>query len=94
MAGPNMHLRMSTQRRNGKTYRYAQLVESYRREDGRPTVRVVKHLGALPDAVIEALRIALQAARTGDALVRASEVVAELEGSIVADREDTWVAGT
>lgn len=64
-----MHLRLSTIRRGDKTYRYAQLVESYRREDGRPTHRILASLGALDDEAIANLRAALEANRSGDALV-------------------------
>jgi hypothetical protein len=65
-----MHLRLSTVRRGDKTYRYAQLVESYRREeDGRPTHRVVASLGALSDEAIANLRTALDANRRGEPLV-------------------------
>jgi hypothetical protein len=65
-----MHLRISTIHRAAKTYRYAQLVESYRREDnGRPTHRIVASLGALDDDAITNLRAALEANRNGDALV-------------------------
>jgi len=69
-----VHLRIVTNRRNGKVYRYAQLAQSYRRKDGKPAVRVVKHLGNLPDAVCEAIRLALQAARDGDSVVLASDI--------------------
>lgn len=65
-----MHLRLSTVRRGSKTYRYAQLVESFRRPaDGRPSHRVLANLGALGDEQIANLRAALEANRGGDALV-------------------------
>lgn len=80
-----MQLRVSTVRRNGKTYRYAQLVESYRRPDGVSTKRVLKHLGALPEEVIAALRLGLEAGRNGDAIVLASEASATLQGTTVAN---------
>lgn len=67
-----MHLRLSTVRRDNKTYRYAQLVESYRREDGRPTHRILASLGALDDEAIANLRAALEANRGGDALIVAA----------------------
>jgi hypothetical protein len=61
-----MHLRYSTTVRNGKTYRYAQLVESFRREsDGVPTHRVLASLGERSDIEFENLRAALAAARAG-----------------------------
>jgi hypothetical protein len=61
-----MHLRFSTTVRNGKTYRYAQLVESYRREsDGTPTQRVLASLGDRSDIELDNLRAALAASRAG-----------------------------
>jgi hypothetical protein len=80
-----VYLRVSTNKRNGKTYRYAQLVESYRGKNGKPTARVVKHLGALPDEIVNALRLALKAAGSGDSVVLASEAAAVLCGSTVAN---------
>jgi len=81
-----MHLRYSTTRRKGKTYRYAQLVESYRRKDGKPAVRVVAHLGALPEPLVERLRVAVKAANSGQAVLLASEAAAMLDGLDVANR--------
>jgi hypothetical protein len=81
-----VHLRRVTSKNKGKTYQYAQLVESYRRDDGKPAVRVVKHLGKLPDALFDVLRTALEANRTGDTLILGSEVAAMLSGSTVANR--------
>jgi hypothetical protein len=61
-----MYLRFSTTVRNGKTYRYAQLVESYRREsDGTPTQRVLASLGDRSDIELDNLRAALAASRAG-----------------------------
>lgn len=81
-----MHLRTSTKKTATRTYRYAQIVESYRREDGVPTKRVVAHLGALEQSLIDALRKAFEAARKGDALVLQSEVAEMLSGSTLANR--------
>ena len=67
-----MHLRRVSSKAKGKTYQYAQLVESYRREDGKPAVRVVKHLGKLSDDIFEAFRVALDIARSGDTFVSRS----------------------
>lgn len=67
-----MQLRVSRTKRNGKTYEYAQLVESYRREsDGMPTHRVVANLGALSALEIDNLRLSLRAARTNKRVVLA-----------------------
>src|SRR5688500_17955125 len=64
-----MYLRLSNVRQGSKTYRYAQLVESFRRPDGKPTNRVIANLGALDDLAVENLRAALEASRRGHALV-------------------------
>ncbi len=70
-----MQVRVSRVSRNGRTYEYAQLVESYRREsDGMPTHRVVANLGALSATEIENLRTALAAGRAGKRVVVARTV--------------------
>jgi transposase len=69
-----MHIRTTSQKRNGKTYTYAQLVQSYRREDGVPAHRVIASLGNLSAQMLENLKCALQAGRQGKAVVIASEV--------------------
>lgn len=50
-----LRLRTSTVRRNGKAYRYHQLVRAVRR-DGRPTHEVVAHLGRLSPEEVRALQ--------------------------------------
>jgi len=65
-----MQIRVTRIKRNGRTYEYAQLVESYRREhDGMPMHRVVANLGALSALEVENLRVALQAGRDKQKLV-------------------------
>jgi len=64
-----MHLRVSTRRKNGKTYQYAQLVESFRREDGVPSRKTIANLGQLSEQQISNLRVALQASRQDTILV-------------------------
>jgi DNA-binding transcriptional regulator YdaS (Cro superfamily) len=64
-----MHVRTSTRQYKGKTYQYAQLVESFRRPDGKPSCRVVAHLGTLPEQTLANLRLALKASRAGQAVV-------------------------
>jgi len=64
-----MHLRISTKKKDGQIYQYAQIVESYRRDDGVPAHRTIANLGRLTDQQIANLRIALQASRQGTALV-------------------------
>ena len=64
-----MHLRL-VKAKSGKTVRrYAQLVESYRREDGLPVHRIIASLGQLSDREVENLRAALKASRQGKSLV-------------------------
>ena len=65
-----MHLRLSSVTRHGKSYQYAQLVESVRRQhDGMPTHRVVANLGRISDPVqLENLKAAFAANRTGQRL--------------------------
>jgi len=70
-----MQLRVSRTTRNGKSYEYAQLVESYRREsDGMPLHRVVANLGALSALEIDNLRTSLRAARANKRVVLARAV--------------------
>jgi hypothetical protein len=65
-----VHLRLSSVTRHGKTYQYAQLVESIRREhDGMPAHRVIANLGRISDPVqLENLKAAFDANRTGQRL--------------------------
>jgi hypothetical protein len=65
-----MHLRVSTVKKAGRTYRYTQLVQSIRRSsDGMPTTQVIAHLGKLSQIEIDNLRLALKASRQGQTLV-------------------------
>jgi len=57
-----MHVRVSRVTRQGKTYEYAQLVESFRRPDGMPAHRVIANLGQATSLEVENLRTALGAA--------------------------------
>lgn len=64
-----MHLRCLSRRgKAGQPQRYVQLMESYRRPDGLPTARVVAHLGVLDDVLLNNLRAALAASRSGVAV--------------------------
>lgn len=95
-----MQLRVSRVSRNGKTYEYAQLVESYRREgDGVPMHRVVASLGTLSAVEIENLRTALAAGRSGKRVVvartapgRVTKVAASLRYLDVAVLLELWRA--
>jgi hypothetical protein len=65
-----MHVRVSVRKVGEKTYRYAQLVRSYRRPtDGLPAHQVVAHLGALSERELTNLRTALAASREGRRIV-------------------------
>jgi hypothetical protein len=71
-----MHARIVRSTQNNKTYEHVQLVQSYRRPDGMPTLRVVANLGPLADfggsPAFENLKAALRANREGKALVIAA----------------------
>jgi hypothetical protein len=74
-----VHVRLSSVTRRGKTYQYAQLVESVRREDGLPIHRVVANLGRVTDPVqFENLQAAFVANRAGQRLAPVSASTAEL----------------
>ena len=79
-----MHLQINQVRSDPKVYRYVRLVHSYRRDDGKPTQKVVANLGPLEEPVIAALETALQAARSGKTTVVAEEVVAQMVALSVA----------
>lgn len=65
-----MHIRINRVKRPNKTYRYVQLVESYRRKkDGMPATKVIANLGDLKEAEVENLRAALEASRQGRQVV-------------------------
>jgi hypothetical protein len=75
-----MYLRFSTRRRGGKSYRYVQLVESFRRPDGVPSCRVIRHLGVLSDTEVANFKAALAANRVGE-LVSVARAPAKKPGS-------------
>lgn len=65
-----MHLRKTSIKRKGAVYTYAQIVESYRRDsDGLPATRVVCNLGQLSSLQYANFKQAIDASRTGAALV-------------------------
>lgn len=69
-----MFVRTSNVKRNGKTYQYAQIVESYRRPDnGRPAHRVLVNMADPDGRVAENLRAALRGAKHGQSVVVAHE---------------------
>jgi transposase len=69
-----MHVRISKVNRNGKTYEYPQLVQSFRRpKDGMPAHRVVASLKDLSELEVHNLRRALEAAKQGRGVVVAPQ---------------------
>lgn len=76
-----MHLRLVKSKSGKNTKRYAQLVQSYRRDDGMPAHKVMANLGELSDQQVENLRMALKASRDGKALVIPNKLQAK-EGPI------------
>jgi transposase len=94
-----MHLRISTKKKNRHVYKYAQIVQSFRRDDGVPTHKVIANLGRLSEQEIANLRVALQASRQGRALVLPGDtahkewqakIVASLKYLEVAVALETW----
>ena len=84
-----MQLRLNRTSRNGKTYEYAQLVESYRREsDGMPMHRVVANLGSLSELEIQNLRTTIKASRNSKRVVvaRATKPAPKALPKILANR--------
>lgn len=69
-----MHIRVSKVRRNGKSFEYAQLVESFRRDDGMPAHRVLHCFGRVDPTLLANLRAAFRGAKSGQKL----EPVADL----------------
>ena len=64
-----MHLRTVIAGSGKVKRRYAQFVQSYRRDDGVPAQRLVASLGELSDQEVENLRTALAASRQGKAVL-------------------------
>lgn len=72
-----MHLRIVSARSGKEIRKYAQLMQSYRGKDGRPTHKVIASLGNLPEQAVENLRRALKATRKGEVVVVPSETEIE-----------------
>jgi hypothetical protein len=65
-----MFVRISSVKRSGTCYEYAQLVESYRRSDGKPGHRILFNLGRITDRrLVDNLTAAFQAARQQQSVV-------------------------
>lgn len=69
MVDTAMHLRLVHAKSGQATRRYAQLVESYRRDDGLPAHRVLASLGQLSDQEVQNMRLALEASRNKKSVV-------------------------
>lgn len=69
-----MHIRVSKVTRNGKSFEYAQLVESFRREDGMPAHRVLHSFGRVEPTLLANLRAAFRGAKRGQKLEPASDL--------------------
>jgi len=80
-----VHIRISTRRKGDRTYAYAQLVESYRRDDGLPAHRILASLKNLSEREIDNLRLALSASREGKAVVVAGASKQEWPTRIMAN---------
>lgn len=68
-----MYIRVSRVSRRGKTYEYAQLVESYRRDDGKPAHRVLHSFGRVEEPLLSNLKAAFQGSQKGQLLQPAVE---------------------
>jgi hypothetical protein len=80
----SVQVRTSVKNKNGKTYRYVQIVKSYRRKpDGMPMHKVVANLGDLPKVTVENLQLAFRASRQGKATVIAPELPGLSDRSLV-----------
>ena len=80
-----MHLRESRVKKGGKTYRYVQLVESYRRKDGMPAQRVIASFGDLSEPQTETVRVFAKALSAEVALRLEGDGVAPFRGLRVLD---------
>lgn len=96
-----MHVRVSRVTRQGKTYEYAQLVESFRRPDGMPAHRVIARLGEVTSIEVQNLRTALAAtlqqrrvmvARAATATNAAPQPIANLRYLDIAVLLELWRA--
>ena len=78
-----MHLRSSRVTRNGKTYEYWQVVESYRRpSDGMPMHRVIGKLGALTPEEVANFKAAIDASRRGKLVVATTSLTSAMKSHV------------
>jgi len=87
-----MHVRISTRRRGNKVYRYVQLVQSYRRDDGMPAHKVLATLGDLPQHEVDNLKLAIQASREGKQVVLPDQLAQRLPTKVRANLQYLDVA--
>lgn len=80
-----MHVRTSIKKNKLKTYRYVQIVQSYRRDDGMPAHKVIASLGDLPQKTVENLKTALRASRQDKAVVIAPESEGVFDSKVTAN---------
>jgi hypothetical protein len=80
-----MHVRESRVKKGGRTYRYVQLVESYRRKDGMPAHRVVASFGDLSESQTETVRVFAKALSADVALRLDGDADAPFRGLRVLD---------
>lgn len=62
-----MWVRISTVRRDGKAYSYAQLVQSYRNDEGKSRTRIIQSLGRVTEEQGKTLKAAVKAAKAAGA---------------------------
>ena len=91
-----MHLQLIHVPSGKSIKRYARLVQSHQRPDGKPAYRVIANLGTLSDVEVENFRTSLRASRLGKAVVlpetptRQASVLANLTYLDVGAALDVW----
>jgi hypothetical protein len=73
-----MHVRTNIVRSGNKTYRYTQIVRSYRNKRGRSVHKVLASFRDLPPVLVENLKAAIAAARDDKAVVVAEDLLAAM----------------
>lgn len=72
-----MQIRVTKVKQNGKTYEYAQLVDSFRRKsDGMPMHKVIANLGKRSPLEIANLKMAVAASRNDEKVIVSPDIVA------------------
>lgn len=73
-----MHVRTNVVRTKNKTYRYTQIVQSYRNDEGKPVHKVLASFKDLSDVMANNLRHAVAAARESKSVVFAEALAQEI----------------